>query len=65
MDPYPRGYRDGIRAAITWLHKEARAMNDPHARASLNGAAFSLGNHLRDEVARKGLPKLPDDPEGL
>ena len=36
-------FQRGIRAAITWLHEEARSMNDPQARAILNNAAFGLG----------------------
>lgn len=40
---YKRGHRDGIRFAITWLHKRAKEMNDPHAQQVLNAAAFSLG----------------------
>jgi hypothetical protein len=51
VDPYKLGKsdgrslgrRDGIRAAITWLLKRAREMNDPQAKAILNSAAFSLG----------------------
>ena len=33
----------GIRVAVAWLHEEAKRMNDPHARAVLNNAAFHLG----------------------
>lgn len=36
-------FQAGIRAAITWLHEEAKRMNDPHARSILNDAAFHLG----------------------
>ncbi len=51
VDPYKLGKsdgrslgrRDGIRIAITWLLKRAREMNDPHAKAVLNSAAYSLG----------------------
>jgi hypothetical protein len=42
------GRVDGIRFAITWLHQQAKEMNDPHARAILNKAAFDLGCVLRD-----------------
>lgn len=42
-DEYQRGYRDGLREAITWLHARAEEMNDPHAKAILNTAAFHLG----------------------
>jgi hypothetical protein len=37
------GRRDGIRYAITWLHKRAEGMNDPNARQVLNSAATNLG----------------------
>jgi hypothetical protein len=37
------GRRDGIRFAITWLHKRAEEMNDPHAKLVLNSAATNLG----------------------
>lgn len=36
----------GVRRAITWLHEEAKRMNDPHARSVLNDAAFHLGTQL-------------------
>lgn len=32
----------GVRASVTWLHRRAEAMGDPHARAILNTAAFHL-----------------------
>lgn len=37
------GQRAGIRWAIAWLHKRAGEMNDPHAKAVLNTAAFQMG----------------------
>ena len=52
MDPYQRGRRDGIRHAITWLHAEAKKMNDPHARMVLDNAAFALGNDTSARVAQ-------------
>lgn len=36
-------YRNGLRAAITWLHERANSMNDQKAKAILNSAAFTLG----------------------
>lgn len=51
MNPYERGHRDGIRWAITWLHEEAKRMNDPHAATVLNNAAFHLGNASSPKVA--------------
>lgn len=44
-------YYRGIRAAVTWLHEEATRMNDPHARAVLNSAAFHLGVRKPEFVA--------------
>lgn len=40
---YDRGFRDGMRFAVTWLHQQAREMNDPWAKTVLNTAAFGLG----------------------
>lgn len=37
------GQRNGIKWAITFLHKEAQRMNDPHAVVVLNNAAFHMG----------------------
>lgn len=42
------GKRDGLRYTITWLHRRAEGMNDPHAKAILNSAAFDLGNEIRE-----------------
>jgi hypothetical protein len=46
---YRRGYHDGLREAIAWLHARAREMNDPHAKRILNTAAFHLGVEVADE----------------
>lgn len=46
---YPRGHRDGIGWAITWLHKRAAEMNDPHAKAILNTAGFNMGVEAKQE----------------
>ncbi len=43
MNDRIQGQRAGIRWAITWLHKSAREMNDPHAKMVLNNAAFQMG----------------------
>lgn len=37
----------GVRRAITWLHEEAKTMNDVHAQIVLNNAAFHLGVELK------------------
>lgn len=36
-------YYRGVRACIAWLHERALEMNDPHAKAILNSAAYLLG----------------------
>lgn len=43
---HKRGFKDGVRYTIDWLHKRALTMNDPRARTILNTAAFHLGVHL-------------------
>ena len=48
LTPRKLGKRDGLRYAITWLHRRAESMNDPHAKAVLNSAAFDLGNEIRE-----------------
>lgn len=61
-------FRDGarwaVRRCIAWLHAQAGGMNDPHARALLNSAAFGMGQWKRaaledapDPVDRKGARK--------
>ncbi len=40
---YLNGRREGVKWAVTWLHKRATEMNDLHAKAILNGAAFNMG----------------------
>lgn len=56
------GYQRGVRACITWLHERAASMNDPHAKAILNTAAFNLGVDKpepgADEVERVVLEVL-------
>lgn len=44
-EEYRRGHRDGIKAAVTWLHRQADKMNDDHARGILNGACVSGASH--------------------
>lgn len=55
MPEYKRGTRDGVRWAVHWLHERAQTMNDPHAKAVLNSAAFGLGTM----AARTELPPVP------
>ena len=43
---YTQAYRAAIKDAVTFLHDEAKRMNDPHAVMVLNNAAFHMGNHF-------------------
>jgi len=43
MPEYDRGYRDGVRHAVTWLARRAVSMNDPSAKRILDSAATNLG----------------------
>ena len=53
-DEYRRGYHDGLREAIAWIHAQAEEMNDPHAKAVLNTEAFHLGVETAEK--RRRLP---------
>lgn len=46
---YTQGRRAGLKWAISWLHERANEMNDPHAKAVLNSAAFNLGVENRTD----------------
>ena len=50
-EQYDQGRRNGIKACVEWLHDRAAEMNDPHARAILNSAAFGLGVQFKDQTA--------------
>ena len=54
---YERGHQDAIRAAITWLHAEAKSMNDPHARRLLDSAADSLGAAFAKPAAKERVAR--------
>ena len=49
----------GIRSAIAYLHEYAGGMNDPHAKAVINTAAYSLGVNKPDpaRAPQAGEPK--------
>ncbi|MBN8292866.1 translation initiation factor IF-1 [Rhodobacter sp. NTK016B] len=47
---YIDGRRNGVKACIAWLHKRADEMNDPHAKAILNSAAFGMGVDMKKEA---------------
>lgn len=53
----------GVRRAITWLHERAKEMNDMHARAILDSAAFSLGVDLKKWRGETGAESVDDDLE--
>lgn len=57
---YRRGHRAALRAAIAFLHAEAERMNDPAARARLNGAAHALGCALDWQKRIEGRPPPPE-----
>ena len=62
---YDRGFKDGLRWAITWLHNNAAEMNDHRARDILNTAAFHLGvegGKTRDGVSPAQSVKLQSRP---
>lgn len=40
---YRQGQRQAQKHAVSWLHKRANSMNDPHAKSILDSAAFDLG----------------------
>lgn len=49
---YDRGFKDGIRTAVTFLHNKSSEMNDPSARCVLDMVAFHLGNEFSEKVQR-------------
>jgi hypothetical protein len=58
-------FANGVRASVTWLHARAKEMNDPHAIAILNSAAFSLGVSLaqsRHATSYLSEPKVSGSP---
>ena len=61
LPEYNRGYQDGVRWAISWLHERARSMNDPHAKAVLNTAGFNLG--VEWSRVKPGTPATQPDYE--
>lgn len=52
---YDRGWQDGLRWAVTWLHNRSDEMNDPHAKQVLNAAAFNLGSDVSPKANRSRL----------
>ncbi|MEK7265406.1 MAG: hypothetical protein AAB227_04820 [Pseudomonadota bacterium] len=59
---YDRGFKDGLRWAITFVHNQASEMNDIRARDILNTAAFHLGveggNALPEGMTPGGSKRL-------
>lgn len=49
---YDRGFKDGVRSAITWLHNEGQTMNDPHAKMLYDLAADHLGKTFSAKVEK-------------
>lgn len=54
-EQYTQGYRAAWKDAIEWLRRRVDEMNDPHAKAVLNSAAFSLG------AAKASHDKIPNE----
>jgi hypothetical protein len=50
-------FRQGVRASITWLHEQAKSMNDPHAKVVLNNAAYHLGVAQGGDALRSSQPQ--------
>jgi hypothetical protein len=63
IDEYERGLRDGVRWAVTWLHRNADAMNDPLARQILHRDASNMSmEHAKLWKARQA--NTPPPPAG-
>ncbi|EAQ25941.1 hypothetical protein [Roseovarius sp. 217] len=48
---YVQAFRAASKEAVSYVHELAQEMNDPHAKAILDSAAFSLGVRLRERAA--------------
>ena len=57
ISEYERGFQNGMREAITWLHDEARRMDDPCAEQLLNSAGLSPGCHLNETDLRARIAR--------
>ena len=55
---YVQGYRAASKDAVSWLHKTANEMSDPHARAVLNLAAFWFGQESKRKVLGDGTQEV-------
>lgn len=51
-----QGFRRGIRAAVTWLHREAARMNDPRAVRIINRCADHLGKEFSPRLRPRPDP---------
>jgi hypothetical protein len=49
---YMQGRREAMKWAVTWLHQRALEMNDPHAKALFNTAAFNMGADAKQSLLR-------------
>jgi len=57
---YEQGRRAGLKWAVTFIHRWAETMNDPHAKIVLDCAAFNLGWHRKYD---RKMPKVIRDGE--
>jgi len=48
------GHACAVSGAIAWLHRRADTMNDNHAKAVLNSAAFNLGVEVKGYANKDG-----------
>lgn len=60
---YDRGFRDGVRASVTYLLNRSEDMNDPHAKIILNCMAFQLGVSRKLGRVTRNI-KRPRHPKG-
>jgi hypothetical protein len=58
-EQYLDGRRNAIKWATTWLHRRAKAMNDPAATAILHSAAYQFANDAKEFLSRADAAK-PD-----
>jgi hypothetical protein len=54
MSEYGRGFKDGLKWAVTWLHNRGHGMNDSHAKIVLHSASKHLGDEVPNCNAKPG-----------
>jgi hypothetical protein len=61
---YNRGWIDGVRFAITFIHRRALEMNDQSAKAALNTTAFHLGLDAKEHKLSAKIDSLESALDG-